>query len=152
MKPIILALALIAVPSEAAPQNPQAEERAVLAAVDRFFTAVHDKDRAAILATVVPDGLATAIRLDGGPAMRSWHWNTYAENAVGPPEVWTERLIAPQVRIERDIAMVWARYELIAGEKFSHCGVDHFDMLRKNGEWLVYNLTWTNQTKGCPGR
>ena len=136
----------------AASPGASTDEREVLAAVDRFFTAVHDKDRAGILAAVIPEGLATAIRLDGGPTYRSWHWTTYAENAVGPREVWTERLIEPQVRVERDIAMVWARYELLADGNFSHCGVDHFDLVRRDGRWLVYNLTWTNQTQGCPGR
>jgi hypothetical protein len=135
----------------ASPQG-QADERAVLAAVERFFAAVRDKDRAAILAAVLPDGLATAIRLDGGPTYRSWHWTTYVENALGAREAWSERLIAPEVRIERDIAMVWGRYELLADGNFSHCGVDHFDLVRRDGHWLVYNLTWTNQTQGCPGR
>jgi hypothetical protein len=135
-----------------APRQAGSEEVAVLAAVERFFTAVRDKDRAGILAAVLPEGLATAIRLDGGPPYRSWHWTTYVENALGAREVWTERLIAPQVRVERDIAMVWSRYELLADGNFSHCGVDHFDLVRRDGRWLVYNLTWTNQTQGCPGR
>ena len=157
MKLVILSLILgsgaqVQAAQPPAPAPVAGEEGAVLAAIERFFTAVRNKDRAAILAAVLPDGLATAIRLDGGPSYRSWHWTTYAENAIGPRESWTERLIAPQVRIERDIAMVWSRYELFADGNFSHCGVDHFDLVRRDGRWLVYNLTWTNQTRGCPGR
>ncbi|HXG98883.1 MAG TPA: hypothetical protein VNI79_00515 [Sphingomicrobium sp.] len=58
----------------------------------------------------------------------------------------------PQVLIERDIAMVWGRYELQIDGAFSQCGVNHFDMVRSGGRWLIYNLTWTAQKVGCPGR
>lgn len=151
----VISVPLLLVAAAAAAGGPPprpAAEAEVLAAVDRFFAAVHDKDRAAILAAVIPEGQATAIRLDGGPRFRNWHWATYVENTLAPGDAWTERLIAPEVRIERDLATVWGRYELVAGDRFSHCGVDHFELVRREGRWLVYNLTWTNQTQGCPGR
>jgi hypothetical protein len=131
-----------------------ADDREVLAAIDAFFVAVHDKDRAKMLETVLPEGLATAIRVGEGsqPVMRSWHWATYIENQIANPPKFTERLMAPRVLVERDIAMVWAGYELLVDGAFDHCGVDHFDMVRRNGKWLIYNLTWTNQKAGCPGR
>jgi hypothetical protein len=160
VKAILAAAALVTLatgpalgqPARATPATLRGEEARVLAAVDNFFAAVHDKDRARIMAAVLPEGQATSIRLDGGPPFRSWHWPTYIENSLAPGDAWTERLIAPQVRVERDLATVWARYELIAGDQFSHCGVDHFELVRRDGRWLVYNLTWTNQTRGCPGR
>ncbi len=141
-------------PPAVAAQVRTADEREVLAAVDAFFSSVHDKDRTAMLATVLPEGLATAIRVEEGPqpVMRSWHWATYIENQVANAANYTERLMAPQVLVERDIAMVWARYELLVDGAFDHCGVDHFDMVRRDGKWVVYNLTWTNQKTGCPGR
>jgi hypothetical protein len=131
-----------------------AEEREVLAAVEAFFAAIHDKDRAAMPAAVIPEGLATAIRVGDGPqpVMRSWHWATYMDNQIANRGTLTERLMAPRVLVERDIAMVWARYELLVDGAFDHCGVDHFDLVRRDGKWLVYNLTWTNQRTGCLGR
>jgi hypothetical protein len=153
----LITLASVAVSqAEQRPQSARthaAEERAVLSTIDAFFGAVNRKDRTAINSNILSEGLATSIRLDGGPRMRSWHWPTYIEQVVfSAPEPFEERLFAPEIRIERDIAMVWARYELVAGGTFSHCGFNHFDMVRKGGRWLIYNLTWTNQTKGCPGR
>ena len=49
--------------------------------------------------------------------------------------------------MERDIATVWARYELSTDGAFNHCGVDHFDLIRQNGTWRIYHRTWTNQKK-----
>jgi hypothetical protein len=162
MKPAILSLLLACAAPAAAQPRPSAPSLApsavadraeILAAIDGFFAAVHDKDKARMSAAVLPEGLATAIRLDGQqPFMRSWHWATYIENQLGGQQRFTERLFDPQVKVERDIAMVWASYDLIVDDKFDHCGVDHFDLVRKDGRWLVYNLTWTNQTAACPRR
>ena len=147
---MIVSALLISVAAPAAP----VEERAVLAAVDAFFEAVRRKDRSALDKIVIADGLATAVRLkDGQPnQVVSWHWNTYFENALAAPTALQEKLFNPEVRVERDLATVWARYELLIDDKFSHCGVDHFDMIRRDGQWRVYNLTWTNQKTGCPNR
>lgn len=128
-----------------------ADERQALAAVDRFFEAMHDHNVAAWLGTVIPEGLATGIKVGEGPQpfMRSWHWATYIENTAATPQNVSERLLDPDVKVERDLAMVWARYDFLVDGSLDHCGVDHFELIRKNGKWLVYNLTWTNQKVGC---
>jgi hypothetical protein len=161
MKLIVgLLMLLVSVAAAAQPRSlsskrvgTQTAEREVLAAVTRFFSAVHDRDRAAMTGAVLPEGLASAIRVGQGPQplMRSWHWPTYIENQLAGPQTFTERLFDPEVRIDGDIAMVWARYELLVNEQFDHCGFDHFDLVRRNGKWLVYNLTWTNQKADCAG-
>jgi len=148
---ILSALLALAAPAQAAATPPQRE---VLTTIEAFFTAVARKDRSAADNLVIADGLATAVRLnDGQPTqVMNWHWNAYFEGALAAPPAFDERLSEPEVRIERDIATVWARYELHLDGKFSHCGVDHFDLIRRDGRWRIYNLTWTNQKTGCPGR
>ena len=138
----------------AAGTAPGVGEAEVLATVQRFFDAVEKRDVAAMSRVVDADGLATAVRLTDGAETRkvNWHWPSYIENVRASKGVMVEKLFNPEVRIERDIASVWARYELIIDGKFSHCGVDHFDMVKRGGEWRVYNLTWTNQKTDCPKR
>jgi len=166
MKAIVLALLVMSAAEVALAQPPRpasvaassqaaSEEPAVLAAVDAFFAAVHDKSRERIAAFTLAEGLATSIRPGSAgqqPLVRSWHWATYIENVLGGRGIWTERLFAPVVRVDGDIAMVWSRYELLVDGAFDHCGVDHFDMVRRGERWVIYNLTWTNVTAGCPGR
>lgn len=140
-------------PVPASPPSTQSEEAAILAATEAFFAAVEAKDRHKMFAVVIPDGTATSVLVDGEgqPRIRNWHWNSYHAN-IATQGRFTERMIDPQVRVERDIAMVWGRYELSIDGVFRQCGVNHFDMVRSSGKWLVYNLTWTNQKVGCPGR
>ena len=138
----------------AAPQQSSgSDEAAILAAMETFFAAVEAKDQSRILAAVIPEGTATSVLVDGEgqPRIRNWHWNSYYANIAAQGR-FTERMIDPQVRVERDIAMVWGRYELNIDGAFRQCGVNHFDMVRSGGRWLVYNLTWTNQRAACPGR
>jgi ketosteroid isomerase-like protein len=134
-------------------QTSRTDEAAILDAINAFFAAVEAKDQARILAAVNPDGLATSVLVDGDrqPRIRNWHWNGYYGNIASQGR-FTERMMSPLVRVERDIAMVWGPYELHIDGVFTQCGVNHFDMVRSGGKWLIYNLTWTNQRAGCPGR
>ncbi|HEY0115333.1 MAG TPA: nuclear transport factor 2 family protein [Allosphingosinicella sp.] len=128
------------------------DQRAVLATVDRLFAALAAKDRAALLAEVVPEGRATATVAGPNPRFNSLAWPAFADHLAQIPGRPVERLIDPHVHVEGDIAMIWTRYEIALDGRFLHCGVDHFDLVRREGRWRVLNLTWTQQTVGCPGR
>jgi len=154
MRPMFLAL-LIAVAAPAAAQHAdEADARAVMATVDQLFGALASKDRAALLGAVVPEGRATSAGVDaaGRPQIVSSDWVAFADQLGRTTEQLRERLIDPHVHVEGDIAMIWSRYEFERNGAFSHCGIDHFDLVRIDGRWRVLNLTWTRQTEGCPGR
>jgi hypothetical protein len=143
-------------PAAAAAERPAhasgEDQRAVLAVVERMFAALAARDSAGLLAQVVPEGRATASRMTPTRAIRSSAWPEFADGLSRGSERLTERLIDPHVHIEGDIAMIWSRYEFEIDGRFSHCGVDHFDLVRIDGRWKVLNLTWTQQAQGCPGR
>lgn len=144
-----------------APAQPAAEahahasaddRRAVLAVADRMFAALAAKDSAALLAEVVPEGRATANELGARRGVTSVAWPQFAAHLPRIPGRPMERLIDPHVHVEGDIAMIWSRYEFELDGRFSHCGIDHFDLIRQDGRWKVINLTWTQQYENCPGR
>ena len=154
MRVMLSALLFLAATPAAAQHADESDSAAVLATVDRLFGALASKDRAALLAAVVPDGRATAASTDAAGTRRvvSSDWPAFADRLVAVPGRLSERLIDPHVHVEGDIAMIWSRYEFERDGAFSHCGVDHFDLVRMDGRWRVLNLTWTQQTSGCPGR
>ena len=154
IRPLLLALlAMTAAPAAAQPAG-EADSAAVMASVDQLFGALASKDRAALLGAVVPEGRATSAGVDeaGRPRILSSDWTTFADRLALSTEQLRERLIDPHVHVEGDIAMIWSRYEFERNGAFSHCGIDHFDLVRIDGRWRVLNLTWTRQTEGCPGR
>lgn len=66
------------------------------------------------------------------------------------PEVWDERIQNTQVRIDDDLAQLWTEYAFYVGEKFSHCGVDAFQLTRDaDGEWRIINLVDTRRKEPC---
>lgn len=154
MRNLILALLLLTAAPAAAQHTEEADSRAVLATVDQLFGALASKDRAALLGAVVPEGRATWAGTNeaGRPEVVSVDWTTFADRLARMTESLSERLIEPHVHVEGDIAMIWSRYEFERNGAFSHCGIDHFDLVRIEGRWRVLNLTWTRQTEGCPGR
>jgi hypothetical protein len=47
---------------------------------------------------------------------------------------------------------VWTEYDFHLGDKFSHCGVDAFHLLKTSAGWKVVALSDTARREGCPKR
>jgi hypothetical protein len=63
--------------------------------------------------------------------------------------VWNERIFDPEVRIDGDVAQVWAYYTFHRNKTFSHCGVDAFMLLKVGSEWKITQLADSRRTTGC---
>lgn len=72
-------------------------------------------------------------------------------NAIGTPhdEVWDEKIWDTEIKIDGNLAQVWTQYGFYVGEKFSHCGVDAFQLIKENDAWLIINLIDTRKVSGC---
>ena len=51
--------------------------------------------------------------------------------------------------IDDGIASVWTPYELYFENKFSHCGVNSFQLIQVQGEWKISMITDTRRKVGC---
>jgi hypothetical protein len=71
--------------------------------------------------------------------------------AVSRPhtEIYDERIIFDVVKIDGELAMVWAPYKFYVGDKFSHCGTDSFQLIKINGEWKIQYLIDTRRRQDC---
>ena len=147
---VAFAMLVAAAPAHAGPRE---ERREVLATVQRLFDGMAARDQAALMAIVIPEGRITSHRLrDGNVVVRTGSWSDWAAGIAGQNERLEERMYNPRVRIRGSLATVWTEYAFYRNGAFSHCGIDHFDLVRIEGRWRVLNLTWTRQTERCPGR
>ena len=130
------------------------ETQAVLGTVQRLLTALEQSDRATILAVTRPDGGATAAleRPDGARRVRRLGWAEFASQFTPGPDRFSEAISDPAVEIDGDIAMVWAPYMAKKNGVVTHCGYDHFDLVRDGAVWKVLNVTWSQRTTGCLAR
>jgi len=147
-----LAFSLQAAPAGAVdPASP--EGAAVLAPVNALFAALAARDGQAVLPHVDQDGRVTVVvqRFDGQIRISSPTWPEFAAGLRPGPERFEEVMPNPTVAIDGNIAVVWGRYAFKIDGQTSHCGVDHFDLIRRNDAWTIVNLTWSQSATGCEG-
>jgi hypothetical protein len=130
------------------------ESRAVLAIIDRMFDALAAKDPAAMATVTIAEGRATAatVGADGKEKLHFSTWGEFAQRLPGIPGAPVEKLVDPHVHVDGPIAMVWSPYVFTLDGKLSHCGINHFDLVKQDGAWRVLNITWTQRKTGCPGQ
>ena len=134
----------------------QTDERAVLATVERLFDAMRTRDTATMRSLFDGDARLVGMRPrpDGEMALQTLTADQFAayvaRDTRGP---WIERMWNPQVRIEGTLATVWAEYDFHFGARFSHCGVDAFQLLKTAERgWVIVSIADTFVRDGCPKR
>jgi hypothetical protein len=107
----------------------------VLAPIDAMFQGMAHRDAAAIKAAAIP-GATMVLMRDGKPEQMTVE--AFAERVGKPsPTKIEERIHAPLVRVDDDLAMVWAPFEFLVDGKLNHCGTDLFNLVRVNGKWKI---------------
>ena len=152
--PIVAALLLIpALARGQATANPPDERAAVLAVVQRLWDAMKARDTA--MARSVFDSSATlsrAVTRNGEARVQLTPVSAFIEALSHATEPWNERMFAPEVRIDGSLATVWTEYDFHLGDKFSHCGVDAFQLLKTSAGWKIVALSDTARREGCVKR
>lgn len=71
--------------------------------------------------------------------------------AIGTPhtEVYDERITFGDIKIDGDLASVWAPYKFYLGDKFSHCGVDVFQLMKTTDGWKIIYIVDTRRKDNC---
>jgi len=125
------------------------EEQAVLAPVKAMFDGMAKRDAAAIKEPLLPGGTMVLMR-DGKPVQMTLE--AFADR-VGKPGTTQieERIHDPLIRIDNDLAVVWAPFEFLVDGKVDHCGTDLFNLVRKDGKWLIAAVADTGR-KECAAK
>jgi len=125
------------------------EEQAVLAPIQAMFDGMTKRDAAAIKEPTLPGGTMVLMR-DGKPVQMTL--DAFADR-VGKPGTThiEERIHDPLVRIDNDLAVVWAPFDFLVDGKVDHCGTDLFNLVRQNGKWLIASVADTGR-KDCPAK
>ena len=128
---------------------PSAEEQAVLAPIQALFDGMANRDAAAIKAAALPGGTMVLMR-GGKPTQMTLE--SFADR-VGRPGTTHNResIHDPLVRIDNDVAVVWAPFDYSIDGTIDHCGTDLFDMVKVEGKWLVASVTDTGR-KDCAAK
>lgn len=61
---------------------------------------------------------------------------------------WREDIENFKVSIDESLAQVWCDYKFYFNDKYHHCGVDAFHLVKINGDWKITHLADTRK-KSC---
>ena len=124
-------------------------EQAVLAPITAMFAAMAKHDVAEFKKPMLTGGTMVLMR-DGKPTQMTFDAFADLIGRPGKAQI-EERIHDPLVKIDNDLAVVWAPFEFLVDGKVDHCGTDLFNMVRVNGQWLVASIADTGR-KDCPGK
>lgn len=70
--------------------------------------------------------------------------------SIGTPhkEIYDERLLSWDIKIDGNLALVWTPYEFWLGDKLLHCGVDTYVLFKGETGWKITHLADTRR-KNC---
>lgn len=60
-----------------------------------------------------------------------------------------ERITFANVLIDGNLASVWTPYEFYYKGQFSHCGVNSFQLVKRNNEWKIQYIIDTRRKDNC---
>lgn len=127
-----------------------ADKAAVVAAVQRLFDALEARDSVAGMATFHPS--ATLLVVAGTPATVTETTPAALVGGVARSSAGTfkERIYDTEVRIDGDVAQLWAYFTVHIGNVFNRCGTDAMTLVRVGGDWKISHAAFTRRTEGCP--
>jgi hypothetical protein len=130
----------------------QSDEAAIKQVVNQLFEGMRKSDTSLIRSAFASDAvLQTVVKNREGKTQVITEPLDSFLVAISSPhdEVYDERINFDAIKIDGDLAVVWAPYKFYVGEKFSHCGVDSFQLVKLNGEWKIQYLIDTRRRQGC---
>ena len=144
---VVLVLVLSARYGQA--QATDAEGKAAIAVADSVLVALTSGDSITLKRLTLDSAVVGGVSVrDGVERLSLRTWGLYIHRTGVP--TFTERGFDPTVRVQDRVAQVWMPYDLYVGERWSHCGVDVFTLMKSEGRWRVAAVIYTiEQPPAC---
>jgi len=132
-------------------QSTGKEREAVMKTMQAFFDTMTAHDVEGARRILQPQGRFHAMTMkDGKPDVRAFANEEYFAQLQASKQKMQERIWNPDVRINGLIANVSAPYDFWIDGKFSHCGVDAFDLIKTEDGWKIAGGVYTVESRCAP--
>jgi hypothetical protein len=131
-------------------ENP--EETAVKATMNALFNGMRNSDSTLIRNTFAPKSImqTIAISKEGKASVQSESVDGFIKSVTAPhAEKYDERIVFTKVLIDANLASVWTDYKFYVGDRFSHCGVNSFQLFKSEEGWKIIYIIDTRRKEGC---
>lgn len=129
-----------------------AEEEAIKKTISNLFTGMRNADSSMVRSAFNQGAILQTIgkTKDGNGVVRSSDLNAFIASIAKPhPEIYDERIVFTKILIDDQLASVWTDYQFYIGDKFSHCGVNSFQLVKVNDSWKIVYLIDTRRKEKC---
>jgi len=147
LKPLLAILMLISIETFS-----QSEEDSVKQTVMNLFKGMKTSDTSLLRSAFSPSAIMQTVvkNKEGNVMIHSEPVDSFVAFIAKPhKEVYDERISFSVVRIDGELATVWTPYKFYLDEKFLHCGVNSFQLVKLNGNWKIQYIIDTRRRVGC---
>ncbi|RYD69550.1 MAG: hypothetical protein EOP55_23780 [Sphingobacteriales bacterium] len=148
-KVVILALVCAFFSKTVMAQN--RDEDAVKQAVNNLFLGMKNGDSTlAASAFATKSILQTIVSKDGKNLVKAEPVSEFLK-FIGTPhsQKYDERIVFTKILIDGPLASVWTDYKFYVDEKFSHCGVNSFQLVKGDKGWQIVYIIDTRRKDQC---
>jgi hypothetical protein len=118
-----------------------------------FFKGLQSGDSTTIKKTITSDAIlqTTFIDKEGESILRTEDFNKFLKSIASKKseDNWEEKLLSYNIQIDGNMANVWTPYKFYLNYKFSHCGVNSFQLFHNGEKWNIIYLIDTRRRLGC---
>ncbi len=130
----------------------QTAEDSVKAVVKQLFEGMKNSDASMIRSAFADSAILQSIgrNKEGKIIIQNDKVNEFAKSISELKKgAADEQIVFESIKIDGQLAMVWAPYKFYFDGKFSHCGIDSFQLVFINGQWKIQYLIDTRRKQPC---
>ncbi len=130
----------------------QTEEAQVEAVIKSLFDGMRAKNADQVAAAFSKDALMqTIIAKPEGSEVGSNAVADFVNRIANTPEGTNldERILDYQIKIDGTMASAWTPYQFYVNDKFSHCGVNSFQLVKMAEGWKIVYIIDTRRKEPC---
>jgi hypothetical protein len=131
--------------------NAQSSKDSVVATVNRFFEGMKNADTFVLKSTLASNAILQTIRDEREKTSVedekvAEFIGFVSQLKVGDAD---EQIKIGTVNVDGSLATVWTPYKFFYKGKFSHCGVNSFQLVRIDQQWKIQYIIDTRRKEGC---
>lgn len=136
----------------AIPAFSQTDEANIKQTITTFFDGMRKADTTMMRSAIAKDMVLQSVanKKDGTTALVTESMADFMASVAKPhKDIYDERVTFNDIRIDADLAMVWAPYKFYVGQTYSHCGVDVFQLIKTAQGWKIIYIVDTRRKDKC---
>ncbi|WPR75438.1 YybH family protein [Algoriphagus sp. NG3] len=130
----------------------QSDEEEVKAVIESLFDAMRAKNPDQIAAVFAEDAIMQTIESTGETGVvKAGSVADFVKGISSLPEdaILDEKITDYQITVDGPMAAAWTPYQFYFNDKFSHCGVNSFQLVKMASGWKIVYIIDTRRKEGC---